>query len=218
MKESVKTTSVICLCIALVVIAFSQADIVISSVFYSEKTGFYMRDEPFNIFIHNNMLWIDLGVLAMFIGFWFGSKINKESFFAVKKESLLFLFSSFFSLTILGKVMKELWQRPRPLDVNLFGGTEDFVYPFVIVQSSGDSFSFPSGHTICAVWLLSVALLLPKAVRKGGIVLTMAFVLSVMLSRISSGYHFMSDTIFSCLIAIPIIMALRNLCCKSENS
>lgn len=217
MKKSEKIVCIGSLLSALVTVAFSEFDIVISSVFYSPFQGFYMRSEPFNVFVNDNMSLIDAGVLMMFVGFWLGSKINKESFFAVKKESLLFLFSSFAVLMVLGKIIKELWKRPRPFNVNIFGGAEDFVSPLVITGGAVEkSFSFPSGHTLCAIWLLSVALLLPKAIRLEGIILVAGITFAVMFSRITGGYHFLSDTIFSCLIAVPVIVAMKNRICGED--
>ncbi len=217
MNKTVRNVCIISVIAAFITIAFSQIDPIISGLFFSRTHGFYMREEPINVFIKENMYLIDLGALALMVGFWIGGKINKESFFAVKRESLIFLFSSFAAVMLIGAMMKDLWHRPRPTSVDIFGGTEEFESPLVIVSDSIEkSYSFPSGHTLCAMWLLSIALLLPKALRTAGVIFVSAFTLLVMFARVTGGYHFLSDTIFSCLIAVPIIVFMKNKICGED--
>ena len=194
MQKKLWITSII---LALITIAFSELDIVISKLFYMPSAGFYMRDEDWSIFIKEKMYLIDSCVLTMIVGFWIGGKINKESCFAIKNRSLLFLFSSY---------------------AVVMSGTEDFFAPFVITTGFGTNggHSFPSCHTLAAVWLLAVALLLPKPIRKIGIFAVICFTLVVVFARVSGGHHFLSDTIFSCLIAVPIIVAMKEKICKEN--
>jgi len=215
MQKKLWITSII---LALITIAFSELDIVISKLFYMPSAGFYMRDEDWSIFIKEKMYLIDSCVLTMIVGFWIGGKINKESCFAIKNRSLLFLFSSYAVVMSVGGIMKELWKRPRPRHLEVFGGTEDFFAPFVITTGFGTNggHSFPSCHTLAAVWLLAVALLLPKPIRKIGIFAVICFTLVVIFARVSGGHHFLSDTIFSCLIAVPIIVAMKEKICKEN--
>lgn len=210
MKTYEKKLYICCMIAALLTIAFSNLDLVISQAFYTAKDGFYLKNEPFNVFINDKLALYVSAFLALCIGFWLGGKIRKDSVLAIQNKSMLFLISSFLLLPVgLVYVMKWVWQRPRPSLTSYFGGNEAFVSPLVISDNTTLSASFPSGHTAVAFWLLAAALLLPKPIRRKGIGLVIIIGIVTAVSRVVAGYHFASDTIFSALIIVPAVVFMR---------
>ncbi|ROZ06090.1 phosphatase PAP2 family protein [Enterococcus gallinarum] len=110
----------------------------------------------------------------------------------------------------IGQVMKWLIQRPRPV---LEAG---------MVR---DSYSFPSGHTLLAVTLVTTCLLFTRFLfKKKGLlaILGGSFILLVVFSRFYLGVHYPSDTLASICLASGITLMTyewteRILTSKSNN-
>ena len=110
----------------------------------------------------------------------------------------------------IGQVMKWLIQRPRPV---LEAG---------MVR---DSYSFPSGHTLLAVTLVTTCLLFTRFLfKKKGLlaILGGSFILLVIFSRFYLGVHYPSDTLASICLASGITLMTyewteRILTSKSNN-
>lgn len=92
-----------------------------------------------------------------------------------------------------GQVVKWLIQRPRPV---LEAG---------MVR---DSYSFPSGHTLLAVTLVTTCLLTRFLFKKKGLlaILGGSFILLVIFSRFYLGVHYPSDTLASICLASGITL------------
>lgn len=104
-------------------------------------------------------------------------------------------------------VFKELWGRPRPKQLEMFGGTEAF-RPFYRPQwkqpEKKDIKSFPSGHAAMGFLFLTVGLIGWYERRQGLYVGGMVFgmLLGVLLSyiRMAQGGHFLTDVLASALL------------------
>ncbi|MBA3956884.1 MAG: phosphatase PAP2 family protein [Parachlamydiaceae bacterium] len=102
-------------------------------------------------------------------------------------------------------IFKDNWGRPRPKQVEEFGGLQQF-RPFYEPNFSSPepSKSFPCGHCTTGFFFFALALI---GKRMGNTNLTaVGFVLAVVLggllslTRIAQGGHFLSDTLASALI------------------
>lgn len=103
-------------------------------------------------------------------------------------------------------VLKDHWKRPRPKQVEQFGGTEPF-RPFYQPNftAKGNFKSFPSGHAAMGFCFFALAI---QARRVGnrrlfllGLFLALGLGGCLSLSRIAQGGHFFSDTLASaCLM------------------
>lgn len=197
-----------CMLIALITVMFSNLDILISQYFYTGSGSFPAKESDFNLFVEEDFPVIIAGLFALLCGFWAGGKICKDSVFAIKNKTLLYIIITFTLIPIgLVQLMKFIWQRPRPFMIEQFGGNEEFVSPLVISNNFTDiSGSFPSGHTAVAFWLLAIALIMPKPLRRKSVILTIIIGIVVAFNRVSGGYHFASDTIFSAVIISPAIV------------
>ena len=101
---------------------------------------------------------------------------------------------------------KEHWGRPRPRQVEQFGGTQAF-RPFYVPSLSKPpvpSKSFPSGHSTCGFYFFIFFFLGRRFQNRllESIGLLAAFGLGIFLciTRIVQGGHFLSDTLFAAFL------------------
>ena len=103
-------------------------------------------------------------------------------------------------------VLKELWGRPRPIQIEEFGGTHKFrpFYTPILKKGSDALQSFPSGHAACGFYFFSLYFIGYSYQKRWlkNLGLALGATLGVLLSfvRIVQGGHFLSDTLFSALI------------------
>lgn len=109
---------------------------------------------------------------------------------------------------IVNGLLKSVWGRPRPIQVDLFGGNAPFETAWKISDSCQSNCSFVSGEAASAIWLLALAMLAPPRYRLvlAGAIGLLAFALS--LNRIAFGGHFLSDVVISWAINLVILLGL----------
>ncbi|MDR3623740.1 MAG: phosphatase PAP2 family protein [Chlamydiales bacterium] len=124
-----------------------------------------------------------------------------------KKDALLFLCSLILGGGIITNLLlKQFWQRPRPVQLDEFGG---FIYyhPFWIPlheYTIEPGRSFPCGH--CTMGFIFLAFCFIGIRRNNrpifytGLFITLFLGIGLSLSRIAMGGHFFSDTLASLLI------------------
>lgn len=102
-------------------------------------------------------------------------------------------------------LLKEYWGRPRPKQVEEFGGTQNY-RPFWKPQwhAPEPSKSFVSGHASTGFIFLTLVLIglrkRSKEIVWAGVILTALFGGALSYARIAQGGHFFSDILFSALI------------------
>jgi len=109
---------------------------------------------------------------------------------------------------IVNGVLKSFWGRPRPIQVDLFGGGAPFETAWKISGACQTNCSFVSGEAASAFWLLGLVPLAPPRYRLAlaiGIGL-LAFALS--LNRLAFGGHFLSDMLISWSITLVVMLGL----------
>lgn len=97
-------------------------------------------------------------------------------------------------------LFKEFWKRPRPKQVEQFGGTEPFrTFYTPNFSAKGDFKSFPSGHCTMGFCFFAVAILGRRLRNRklfvGGLTLALGLGIFLAISRIAQGGHFFSDTV-----------------------
>jgi lipid A 4'-phosphatase len=112
---------------------------------------------------------------------------------------------------IANAVFKSYWGRPRPIEVKAFGGSLDFVPWWSPFGGCDSNCSFVSGEAASAFWLLAVAILLPQRYRAAAIVVAIVYGLTVGLSRVAMGGHFLSDILFAGVFTALAIWLLHGM-------
>ena len=104
-------------------------------------------------------------------------------------------------------VFKDNWGRPRPYMIDVYGGHVPFVGAWKITSGyCSHNCSFISGEASSAMWLVTLAVLLPPRFRATGV--RMLFVLTVLfsLNRVLFGAHFLSDVLLGWWITLLSIL------------
>ena len=102
-------------------------------------------------------------------------------------------------------LLKENWNRPRPIDVSQLGGNETFVAWWDPRGDCGSNCSFVSGDVSGAFWTLAPAAVTPPQWRAVAYGAALALGTAMGAARVVVGGHFVSDAIFAGVFTFLII-------------
>ncbi len=105
-------------------------------------------------------------------------------------------------------IFKDHWGRPRPYQVEAFGGDQPFVVAWKITHYCATNCSFISGEGSSAMWLLTLAVLVPARWRPTTIKVLLGFAIVFSLNRIAFGGHFLSDVLLAWWFTL-LVMAIE---------
>jgi membrane-associated phospholipid phosphatase len=106
-------------------------------------------------------------------------------------------------------ILKEHWNRPRPVAVTEFGGERTFV-PWWDVRGDCDkNCSFVSGDVSMAAWTFAAAALAPPAWRTLAYGGALALTAATAVVRVSFGAHFFTDVVFAGVMTFLLIWLLH---------
>lgn len=176
-----------------------QIDLYISALFYHEGQGFYLKTNPIILFIYHftRIFAAGFGLIVMFLAI---KKYLLVRSFKLKHYKVFIYLTLFVILgpgIIVHSVLKDQVGRPRPHQVEQFGGHNVFQPPFAISNICRKNCSFVSGHASAGFMLYGPGFLYKGRRRAywfvGGTVLGAIFG----LGRIIQGAHFLSDIVFA---------------------
>ncbi len=103
-------------------------------------------------------------------------------------------------------VLKDHWGRPRPRQIEQFGGKEAFqpFYKPSFIESDDNHKSFPSGHVTMGFFFLVLALVARRegydTLCWGSVIFAVGLGVLLAMTRIAQGGHFLSDTILAAVL------------------
>ena len=107
-------------------------------------------------------------------------------------------------------ILKATSGRPRPRNVEMFGGDLPYVPVWRFTDYCQSNCSFVSGEGSSGVWLLAFALALPFTWRRPATYVALALGAMVSINRVAFGGHFLSDTLMAwCLNGLLILLFYR---------
>jgi lipid A 4'-phosphatase len=188
-------------------------DVVVAGLFYRRSYDFTLSYDPIATVVHTAVPWLMLAVgfvvLALLAwdlhrGLGRGKALRRAAFLA-----LSFLIGPGL---IANTLLKDNWGRPRPWQIDLFGGPNHFAPPLLIGDQCPNNCSFVAGDPAAAFAFLAFALLLPPGrARRIGIAASIAFGAAIGLMRIAQGAHFLSDVVFAGLFVCLVVLLLHRL-------
>lgn len=93
-------------------------------------------------------------------------------------------------------IVKPLWERARPSQIQEFGGTQQFSKVGVFAEECSKDCSFVSGHAACGFFFSSLCLVFRKR-RVAWIALGILAGAAIGFARISSMAHWLSDVLWA---------------------
>ena len=108
-------------------------------------------------------------------------------------------------------ILKNYWGRPRPIDIQQFGGDEHFVAWWDPRGDCPKNCSFVSGDVSGAFWTLAPAALVPPIWRALAYAAAIVFGASISLARMAFGGHFFTDVFFAGILTYLIVWTTHGL-------
>ena len=113
-------------------------------------------------------------------------------------------------------ILKDYWDRPRPLQVQQFGGPLEFRPWYKTDGACEKNCSFVSGETAGAFWLVAPASLAPPPLRLPAVALALGVGVVTGMMRVAFGGHFPSDVLFAGLFTLLLVALLRKILIKPD--
>ena len=209
-KECIYTISILIL--SFLIFKLSDIDIWFSLKFYSRSDGWiYGNLLIFDIlYNYGNIPGLLLGLIS-FIIFFLGLFFKR--FIRYRKITIFLILMLIIVPGILVPTIKDLYGRPRPIQISKFGGK----YEYVSIFKGSDpkrGRSFPSGHAAIGFYLISPFFFLRYTSKRHAIfVLFIGLLYGIIIgiARIAQGGHFLSDIVFSGLILYSIGLILSKI-------
>ena len=180
---------------------YPEVDLIVSSWFYSPGDGFISSSDPNLQWLRKSSPWVLVGVIVVLLARVIRYAIKGALTWSRVRTPIWLL--SGLALgpgLIVNGLLKSLWGRPRPVNVDAFGGDAVHQMVWVVSDWCDRNCSFVSGEASSSAWLVAVALVTPKPVRLAATAATLVYAGALSLNRIAFGGHFLSDVILAWLI------------------
>ncbi|WP_422041342.1 phosphatase PAP2 family protein [Roseibium sp.] len=194
-------------------LAFPRVDFLVSGLLYSETAGFWAQNDAFLRDVRH------LGPFLVRVIAISCVAVLVLKLLAPGRPPILPLRQPLFLLTTLimgpgvlvNTILKDNWGRPRPRYVEEFGGDLPHQPVWVISDHCERNCSFVSGEASAAIWLTSVAFLVPASWRKATLCFVLPLCVILSANRVAFGGHFFSDTLISWGVTLLLILAVYHL-------
>lgn len=103
---------------------------------------------------------------------------------------------------ITNTILKDHWDRARPLQVREFGGDKTFTPPLLMSNQCVRNCSFVAGDPAMGFWFHSFAYVVPPRRRRQVFVAGIGLGFGYGLLRIGMGAHFLSDVFFAGVVVL----------------
>lgn len=169
-------------------------DIATSRLFFSPQEGFALRNTTWvKLFYEGSPLlvraWIVILIAVALLSLW-------SRFRRLRRPALFLLAVILLGPGLIVTILKDHWDRARPVEIVQFGGTKQFTPAWVISDQCDDNCSFVSGHASGAFSLLALAWVFPRR-RQFWLIVGTLWGAHMGLVRIAQGGHFLSDVVFA---------------------
>ena len=192
-----------------VFLAFPAFDLWFSGLFFHEPRGFTLSKATIPRAIR------DIGyLLGILMVVWLILQLvlkiaHPQQPSYIRPSVTLYLLSTLVAgpVLLVNVFFKNHWGRPRPRDVDLFGGDLPFIGVWDITDHCYTNCSFVSGEASFAFWMMGFALVVPGRFRMPVAIVTGVIAGLLSFNRIAFGGHFLSDVVISVALTL-LVMAI----------
>ncbi len=187
------------LCCLTMVFWFTDADIALQKGFYSPDKGWYLRDSnPWKIlYDYGNIPGLILAAASLIVLVL--SFAHRKAMRYRKIALFLVVFLALGPGLITYSIFKDHWGRPRPGQLEIFGGKEKFL-PVWVRGGPGAGKSFPSGHASIGFYLFAPFFFLRRCAKRWAVfflALGIGYGVLMGIGRMVQGGHFASDVVWA---------------------
>ncbi len=173
-------------------------DIAVSDFFHRPSPGFWLkRDGILAVFRRSNDILVTIAAVVLIASV--AVKLARpEKPSPIPPNIVVYLLTTALlgPVLLVNVILKANWGRPRPVQIDVFGGAP-YVEVWRITDWCERNCSFVAGEAASAMWLVVIAMVLPKSIRLPATVVALVYVLLVSLNRIAFGGHFLSDVLIA---------------------
>jgi len=174
-------------------------DMTVQQIFFDpDRGGWYLQEHPFWKSIYQYGIFPGL-VMSLMALFTVAASYWRVQWQRLRKPALLLVFALMLGPgLIINLVFKDYYGRPRPRQVEAFGGTDTYTPVWVYSTSGGKS--FPCGHGAIGFYMAIPFLFLRNTRKKlawSFLILGTAYGLLLSFARVAAGGHFTSDVLWA---------------------
>ncbi len=197
---------------------FPQLDLDIASLFYDPGTKNFPLSKSFAFrYVREAAVWIQVLLIAPSVIALLIKLVMPRAKPWMSSRAAIFLIATLALAPglVVNVLLKNHWDRPRPVAVTEFGGSERFVPWWDPRGQCRKNCSFVSGETSSAFWTLAPAALAPAPWRFLAYTSAIAFGIGMGVVRMAMGGHFFTDIVFAGLFTFIIIVLTHRLIYRS---
>jgi lipid A 4'-phosphatase len=197
---------------------FPQLDLDIASLFYDPGTKNFSLSKSFAFrYVREAAVWIQVLLIAPSVIALLIKLVMPRAKPWMSSRAAIFLIATLALAPglVVNVLLKNHWDRPRPVAVTEFGGSERFVPWWDPRGQCRKNCSFVSGETSSAFWTLAPAALAPAPWRFLAYTSAIAFGIGMGVVRMAMGGHFFTDIVFAGLFTFIIIVLTHRLIYRS---
>lgn len=204
---------------------FPQIDTAVSGAFYGAQ-GFIAANNPRIELMRSMAWWLSDAMFLLALAALVVALTSRRLIFGIGRWTATYMLTLFLLGPVLlsNRLLKGHWGRARPADVTDFGGAHQFTPFWLPSDQCLSNCSFISGEVsgtaVTAICMIVLRRTVERTAGRGmaqvwtGTALILPVV--VALQRITSGRHFLSDTVFAVLFMLVIALLLRPLLRKDD--
>ncbi len=200
-------------------LAFPRLDIALSRLTLRADGHFLLFYERSTYLLHLALQYVVPAVVAVFviaaIAWRLGRPIRGITAWQALYVILAFAIGPGLLVNV---VLKDNSHRPRPANVEEFGGPDAYAPPFDFSGACESNCSFVAGDPAMGFGFLAIALLLPPAYRSRGALAAIVLGAAIGLMRILWGAHFFSDVVFSGIVTCAAALILHGAMFHADDS
>ncbi|MGR6873155.1 phosphatase PAP2 family protein [Pseudomonas sp. HK3] len=172
--------------------AVPQVDLWVANIFWQPDVGFALNENAFVQFVYVVFRYMPHFLVPLLLLLLMLPWLKKSLKPSRKYSGFLLVVLLVGPGIIVHPILKDNWDRPRPRDVQQFGGQLKFSPAFVMADQPGNNQSFASGHAAMGFFFMAFAWLFrQRRYLLGGLIIGAI----VSLGRIVQGGHFLSDIV-----------------------
>jgi len=180
-------------------VAKPDTDLRVAQWFYTPGLGFTWAQHPVVLWMYEWTPWIGRALVLVLAGVALRGRLRPAAVrLSTRHMATVALCAALLGPGLIIEAgLKPYWQRPRPVQIQTFGGDQIYRAPFRYCAPCSSHHSFVSSHAANGYFLLALGLTAPPAGRRRWFTAGLIAGSVIGLGRMAQGGHFLSDVLFA---------------------